>query len=604
MNRCVSRFLVCVGAALMLTAASQANAQGNASNQTSGIDAFFTDFTARWVRADPDLATATRYFSGPEQERLEAQLTPETRAWQVERIQLARQGLNELRKFDAAKLNDTQRLSAQIMQWQLNAVIGQEPFLDYYFPLEQFGGANVRLVETLTLRHPLATRQDAENYLTRLGLMATRMDEVIADATTLAGRKLIPPRFILQATLESMRKFSDAPAQNNPLVVVLTQKLATLDSIAPEQRADLQKRATVLVSTKVYPAWQHAIKLLESLLPTATDDAGLWRYPQGAAVYANALNRYTTTNLTPEQIHQIGLQQVTRIEAQMDGILKSLGRTQGSVRERMSKLETDLAYPDPTSTDSRNRIMSDVNGFIEDAIARSAPMFERTPKTAVIAQPFPQFREAGAAANYNRAPLDGSRPAIFQMPLRPQRMTRMGLRTLVYHETVPGHHFQIGLEQENTALPRFRQARALGGISALSEGWALYAERLAAESGWYEGDPEGLLGQLSAELFRARRLVVDTGLHAKHWTRQQAIDYGLEPSEIDRYVVNPGQACAYMIGQLRILQLRDHAREQLGEKFSLRDFHSVVLNTGTAPLTILESEVDRYIRAAKAQATR
>jgi uncharacterized protein (DUF885 family) len=177
----------------------------------------------------------------------------------------------------------------------------------------------------------------------------------------------------------------------------------------------------------------------------------------------------------------------------------------------------------------------------------------------------------------------------------------MGLRTLVYHETVPGHHFQIALEQENTSLPRFRQARALGGISALSEGWGLYAERLAAESGWYEGDPEGLLGQLSAELFRARRLVVDTGLHAKHWTRQQAIDYGLEPSEIDRYVVNPGQACAYMIGQLRILELRDRARQQLGDKFSLRDFHSVVLNTGTTPLTILESEVDRYIRAAKAQ---
>jgi uncharacterized protein (DUF885 family) len=166
---------------------------------------------------------------------------------------------------------------------------------------------------------------------------------------------------------------------------------------------------------------------------------------------------------------------------------------------------------------------------------------------------------------------------------------------------VPGHHFQIALEQENASLPRFRQARALGGISALSEGWALYAERLAAESGWYEGDPEGLLGQLSAELFRARRLVVDTGLHAKHWTRQQAIDYGLEPSEIDRYVVNPGQACAYMIGELRILELRDRARAQLGDRFSLRDFHSIVLNTGTTPLTILEGEVDRYIRAAKAQ---
>ena len=597
MTRTVSRFLSVIGSLSLLLSASLAHAQA----RDPGIDAFFDDFTARWVRADPDLATATKYFSGAEQERLESQLTPETRAWQVERIGLAQQGLKELGKFDPARLSDTQRLSAQLMRWQLDAVANQEPYLDYYFPIEQFGGANVRLVETLTLRHPVATRQDAENYLTRLALMPTRMDEVVADAAKLATKKLIPPRFIVQATLDSMRKFSDVPAEQNPLVVVLTQKLATVNSVAPDQRAEFQKRATALISTQLYPAWQRAIKLLESQLPKATDDAGLWRYPQGAAVYANALKRFTTTDLTPEQIHQIGLQQVTRIETQMDGILKSLGRTQGSVRERMDKLEVDLAYPDPTSAASRTKIMSDIDGLIKDAIARSGPMFERTPKTAVIAQPFPQFREASAAANYNRAPLDGSRPAIFQIPLRPQRMTRMGLRTLVYHETVPGHHFQIALEQENTSLPRFRQARALGGISALSEGWGLYAERLAAESGWYEGDPEGLLGQLSAELFRARRLVVDTGLHAKHWTRQQAIDYGLEPSEIDRYVVNPGQACAYMIGQLRILELRDRAREQLGSKFSLRDFHSVVLNTGTTPLTILESEVDRYIRAAKAQ---
>jgi uncharacterized protein (DUF885 family) len=586
-----------VGSLSLLLSASLAHAQAS----SPGIDAFFDDFTARWVRADPDLATATKYFSGAEQERLESQLTPETRAWQVERIRLAHQGLKELGKFDPASLSDTQRLSAQLMRWQLDAVANQEPYLDYYFPLEQFGGANVRLVETLTLRHPVATRQDAENYLTRLALMPTRMDEVVADATKLAAKKLIPPRFIVQATLDSMRKFSEVPAEQNPLVVVLTQKLATVASVTPDQRAELHKRAAGLVSTQLYPAWQRAIKLLESQLPRATDDAGLWRYSRGAAVYANALRRFTTTDLTPEQIHQIGLKQVTRIEAQMDGILKSLGRTQGSVRERMDKLEVDLAYPDPTSEASRTKIMSDIDGLIKDAIARSGPMFERTPKTAVIAQPFPQFREASAAANYNRAPLDGSRPAIFQIPLRPQRMTRMGLRTLVYHETVPGHHFQIALEQENTSLPRFRQARALGGISALSEGWALYAERLAAESGWYEGDPEGMLGQLSAELFRARRLVVDTGLHAKHWTRQQAIDYGLEPSEIDRYVVNPGQACAYMIGQLRILELRDRAREQLGSKFSLRDFHSVVLNAGTTPLTVLESEVDRYIRAAKAR---
>src|SRR5437763_9638887 len=176
-------------------------------------------------------------------------------------------------------------------------------------------------------------------------------------------------------------------------------------------------------------------------------------------------------------------------------------------------------------------------------------------------------------------------------------MTRFGLRSLVYHETVPGHHFQIALEMEDPGLPRFRQVRGFGGISALSEGWGLYAEKLAAESGWYQGDREGLLGQLDAELFRARRLVVDTGIHAKHWTRQQAIDYGIEASEIERYVVNPGQACSYMIGELKLLELRDKAKKTLGDKFNLREFHTAVLGAGTLPLDLLEQRVNKYIRS-------
>jgi uncharacterized protein (DUF885 family) len=176
-------------------------------------------------------------------------------------------------------------------------------------------------------------------------------------------------------------------------------------------------------------------------------------------------------------------------------------------------------------------------------------------------------------------------------------MTKFGLRSVTYHEAVPGHHFDNALQVENKTLPRFRQIRAFGGISARGEGWGLYAERLAAESGWYDGDPEGLLGQLEAELFRARRLVVDTGLHAKHWTRQQAIDYGIEPSEVARYAVYPGQACSYMIGELKLVELREKARKALGDKFSLREYHNLVLDTGTVPLNLLENQVDSWIRA-------
>lgn len=562
------------------------------------LDAFFDQFAAEWVEHDPDLATSTRYFSGPRQQRLERMLTPQTRQWRNERAQRAERGIRALEKFDPGTMSETQRISAELMRWQLQAVVDANAFADYEFPLDQFRGANVYLVDNLTVRHPLATAQDADNYLARLSLIDDRMKEALAEARRLARKNMIPPRFILDATLRQMRTFIDVPLAENPLVTSLDQRLPA-DALTGDQKSTTLMRATRIVERQVYPAWREAIGFLESLLPKATDDAGLWRFPGGDAAYANALYRFTSTRLTADEIHEIGLREVARIEAQMDEILRSLGRTQGSVRERIEQLEIDLRYPEPDSEQARAAIMRDIDALMSDALQRSAQLFADMPRTQVIARPYPKFREMSAAASYTRAPFDGSRPAVFQIPLRLQYMTKFGLRTLVYHETVPGHHFQIALEQENPELPRFRQARALGGISALSEGWALYSERLAAENGWYDGDPEGLLGQLDAALFRARRLVVDTGLHAKRWTRQQAIDYGIEASEVERYVVMPGQACAYMIGQLKLIELRDRARRELGERFSFKEFHSAVLGAGTVPLDLLEKIVDQYIAKAR-----
>jgi uncharacterized protein (DUF885 family) len=422
------------------------------------------------------------------------------------------------------------------------------------------------------------------------------MNEALAEAKRLADKNMIPPRFIIESTLTQLRSFAGTAPEQNPLATSLTQRIAP-EALDAAGKARVAARAAEIVKSEVYPAWNRAIALLESILPRSTNDAGLWRLPGGDAAYANNLRRFTSTTMTADEIHRVGLEQVARIEKQMDQILRSLGRTQGSVKERVEQLEIDLRYPNPESETARTTIMRDVDSLMADALKRSAALFADMPKGPVTARPFPKFREASAAANYNRAPFDGSRPAVFQMPLRLQYMTKFGLRTLVYHETVPGHHFQVALEGENPNLPRFRQARALGGISALSEGWALYSERLAAENGWYEGDPEGLLGQLDAELFRARRLVVDTGLHAKKWTRQQAIDYGIEASEVERYVVYPGQACSYMVGQLKLIELRDRARRELGDKFSFKAFHSTVLGAGTVPLDLLEKIVDDYIRS-------
>lgn len=569
-----------------------------AQAQQKSIDDFFRDFTADWIRGNPNLATSARYFTGEEQDRLERQLTPQTPAYQRSRIQLARTGLVELARFNRTTLTETQRVSADLMRWQLETMTGEEPYLDYSFPLQQMNGANINLVEFLTVRHPLATEKDAENYVAALGQVAARMDEAIAESRRLAAKNIIPPRFILQATIRQMQNFAAPDPVENPFVSTFVEKISSIQFTSAARRAALRLEAEKIVGTEIYPAWKRGITLLQSQLPRSTEDAGLWRLKGGAGAYAYFLHRYTTTNLTADQIHEIGLREVERIEKEMDTILRRLGRTQGSVKDRVEKLKMDLGYP--LTEAGRDQIMTDVRDILKDAQRRSAALFDKTPKSPVVAQPFPRFREANAAANYNSPAPDGSRPGTFQIPLRPERMTKFGLRSLVYHETVPGHHFQIALQVENKDLPRFRQIGAFGGISALSEGWGLYAERLAAESGWYEGDLEGLLGQLDSELFRARRFVVDTGIHAKHWTRQQAIDYGIEASEVERYVVYPGQACSYMMGELKIIELREKAKKALGEKFSLREFHTVVFNTGTVPLEILERQIDAYIRKEKA----
>ncbi len=567
------------------------------SAQTRTVDDFFRDFTAEWVRGDPNLAARTRYFTGAEQERLERQLTPLTREYEASRVALARKGLADLRAFDHTQMSDDQRLSVDLLDWYLDMIVHGARYHDYSFPLQQHSGANIGLVNVLTVTHPVATAADASNYIARLREVGPRMLEAVAEAERLAAAGLIPPRFILTATIAQMRQFVTPPAADNPLVTAFVGKLAAVTSLNDAQRTDFRTEAEKIVSASVYPAWRKALAALEPLVVKATDEAGISRFPGGAEAYAFFLARFTSTNLTADQIHEIGLKRVSELEREMDGVFRRIGRADGSVKERIAVLRKDLAYPN--TEEGRTRIMADIEAMMRNAERRAAPMFSRAPKAAVIARPYPRFREANSAASYSAPAPDGSRPGTFQMPLRPERMTKFGLRTLVYHETVPGHHFQIALTVENTALPRFRQIGAFGSVSANTEGWALYAEKLAAESGWYDGDPEGLLGQLDGELWRARRLVVDTGLHMKGWTRQQAIDYGIEASEVERYVANPGQACAYMIGQLRILALRDKARSALGNAFSPREFHDVVLGTAIVPLNILERQVDAYVNRRK-----
>jgi uncharacterized protein (DUF885 family) len=587
-----------VSAVAVTTILALASIDIGVHGQGRGIGAFFDDFSAQWMRRRPSQSTGSRYFSGPEQDRLDRQLTPETSEWRRETVEQARRGLKELSSFDRSRMTDAERVSADVMQWQLQIIIDGEPFSDYDFPLDQFGGANVGIPNLLTVVHPVRTEGDARNYIARLREVDDRMAEASEEAARLVAKGIRPPRFILQSTIAQMQQFVGSPAGQNPLVATFVERMNGVQALSAPARQQLRDEATKVVESEVYPAWRKAIGLLEAQLKAATDDAGLWRFTDGAAIYAYKLKQFTTTNMTAAEIHELGQREVKRIEGEMEAILRKLGRTEGTVKQRMEKLAADLSYPN--TSEGRTRIMADIDAMIRDADTRSSALFDLRPKSPVIAQPYPEFRWASAAASYTAPPLDGSRPGIFQMPLRPSSLTKASLRTLVYHETIPGHHTQVAFGVEHRELPKFRQVRALGGISAISEGWALYAERMVAQEGWYEGDLEGLLGQLDDELFRARRLVVDTGLHAMRWTRQQAIDYGIEPSEVERYVVNPGQACSYKIGQLEIFRLRDKARAALGQRFTIKEFHNVVLSAGSVPLTVLEREVDSYVARKKA----
>jgi uncharacterized protein (DUF885 family) len=563
----------------------------------AAFDRFIDQFTAEWVRSDPQAATQQQYFAGAEQDALDRKLTPITPAFRAARVARAAEGLNALKRFDPANLDANQRISAAALAFLLNETMAAAPFAEYYSVFQQFSGLQVELVNFLSQTHPIRNRRDIENYLARLGLVAGQMNEGVAQTKDRSARGIPPPpRFILESTIPQFDRFLEGGAAKNVLVVSLDERAAKVVDVSAAERRAFVATAEQIVEREILPAFQRAQALLREQLPHATDDAGVWRFPHGDQIYAQALHRYTTTDYTAAQIHQIGLQEVARIEQQMDGLLRQRGYREGSIKERMEKLEAELQPP--ATPDPRPALLARYESILRDAEKRAALLFDLRPKAPCVVKREPAFTEKNAAAHYTPPAKDGSRPGTFWAPL-PGPFEMTGMRTLVYHEAIPGHHFQIALQQENNALPGFRRNRAFGGISAHSEGWALYAEHLAAENNWYADDIVGRLGQLDDELFRARRLVVDTGLHAMKWTRQQAIDYGIKASEVERYVVWPGQACSYKIGMLKILQLRAKAQQALGDKFSIKAFHNAVLLAGTVPLAVLEQVVDDYIAAAR-----
>jgi uncharacterized protein (DUF885 family) len=469
------------------------------------------------------------------------------------------------------------------------------------YVISQLTGSYAQAPDFLDSQHRIEVKDDADAYLARLSEFSTTLDQELEVAQHDVAQGITPPDFVLSRALEQMNKLRGVPADKSPMVESVARRAKEKNI-----QGDYAAVATRLLNQRVYPALDRQIAFLKSLQPKATHDAGVWRLPDGEAYYAASLEAATTSSMKPEEIHQLGLDVVKDHTAKIDAIMQANGMTGGTVGERLRKMYDDPKFRYENTDAGKEKLIADLNVKVQAIRAKLLGYFGALPKADLLIKRVPKYTETGAPGGYyQNASLDGTRPGTYYINLRDTaEVPSWTLPTLTFHEGIPGHHLQISIAQESP-LPLIRK---VSGFTAYIEGWALYAEQLAGEMGMYEGDPWGQIGQLHDAMFRGVRLVVDSGMHAKKWSREQAIKYFVDTlgdqeasatTEVERYCVWPGQACAYMVGKLTILKLRDKARAAMGAKFDIHKFHDTVLLSGALPLDVLTRVVDGYIATGK-----
>ncbi len=503
--------------------------------------------------------------------------------------------LEALRTFDRESLAPEQQISYDVYEWYLEDRVREQEFMYYDYPVTFYPvtAAHEQVIHFFTALHPLASRQDAEDYVKRLEKVGLKFEQLLEGLRLREEAGIIPPRFAAQWAVHGVRNMAEETATETPFFVAFEAKVGALDGIPEDDKQALLRAAEEAIRDIVLPAYGSLADYLEHLESIGSTDDGLWQFPRGDEYYAYLLRHYTTTDMTAEQIHELGIQELERIHAEMRAVFDELGYPEGeSLPELYDRVADEGGYV------AAEDVMPTYEAIIREADGKLDEVFAIRPRASVIVV------ESPIRGLYVRGSLDGSRPGAFHAGPGTADEARYAMATLAYHEAIPGHHFQIALNQE-ADLPGFRN---VVGFPGYAEGWGLYAEQLAWELGWYEDDPYGNLGRLQGEAFRAARLVVDTGIHAKGWTFDQALDFFIENSgfekgdsvdpeiEIARYIVMPGQATAYKVGMLKILELRERAMGQLGDLFDLKEFHNVVLSNGSMPLEVLERVVDDYIK--------
>ncbi|MEN5169940.1 DUF885 domain-containing protein [Brevundimonas pondensis] len=508
--------------------------------------------------------------------------------------------------FDSSKLSNQSRMSWRLFEYGVQQARLSNQWRDWNFQFAANGNPTTSLPVFLINNHRISSVTDAEAYVSRITEAERYMGQVATTLKARAAEGVVSPRFVFEPSIENTRNvITGAPfdgGADNPVWADFQKKVAALDTDqATKDRLLASARAALTGPYK--RGFDNVLNALTEVRPLADSDAGVWRLPNGEAYYNARLQLSTTTDLTADQIHQIGLDEVARIQREME-IIKTRVGFEGSLQDFFAFLKTDPRFQYPNTPEGKEQYLTDARAFIAQVMAVAPQWFSNLPKAALEVRAVEPFREATASIAFYNAPApDGSRPGIYYVNLSDMtQVLKPQIEGISYHEGAPGHHFQIAYAQEIEGLPRFRR---FGGYGSYAEGWGLYAEQLGKEMGFYQ-DPYSDFGRLSTELWRAVRLVTDTGLHAKRWSREQAMDYFRQNSllserdigkEVERYITNPGQATSYKIGELKIEELRAKAEATLGDRFDIKDFHAVVLGSGSVPLDVLADQVNAWIAA-------
>ncbi|WP_172448476.1 DUF885 domain-containing protein [Caulobacter mirabilis] len=572
------------------------------------MNALFDSFVDKQMRRQPEAPTSL----GLDKDALawtKSALSDQSLTAIKENAQIGEAQLKQLRTVDRSKLAGLDATNYDTVDFVMNVSAEFNRKYDYIgayggapYVISQLTGSYQSMPDFLDSQHTIETKADADAYMARVEAFGRMLDQEVEVARHDAALGVIPADFTIDKALTQFKAMLGVEADAAPLVTSVARR-AKEKNIA----GDYGGQAAKLYVEKVRPALERQQALLQEWRGKAVHDAGVWRLPKGEEYYRTSLESYTTSKITPAEIHKIGLDMVASLGAEADKLMRKAGYASGTVGERFRQMYADPKQHYPNTDEGKVELIKDLNKKVAEIMPKLPKYFGQLPKAPLEIRRVPKAIEAGAPGGYYNSPtLDGSRPGIYWINLRDSaEQPRFTLPTLTFHEAIPGHHLQLALNNEAGDLPLIRK---MIGFSGYSEGWALYAEELAVEMGMYENDVEGHIGMIHDAMFRAVRLVVDSGMHDKRWSREQAVKYYVDTigdqeasaiTEIERYVVWPGQACSYMVGKIEWLRLRAKARKVLGKKFDIRKFHDVGLLSGGVPLTVLETVIDGYIAGAK-----